>query len=1201
MPPLDTQTQEPDVEQAAQQQDLQDQYERQQAGITPGVTPASFQRTAPGVYTPVPDTAPAPPSALPRTGLPALQIRRPPSYADIQNWTSDEADRPAPPPPKEDGGFTSDLGHYLGGTLQNWGGSALGFGKFLNDATIDSPGLRDKLDSWTAGFAKGGEDQFAKMSPSAQNAARADILRTFNIGPDTDEQGNHIPSPFEAGIGTYLAQRLAPIIAPAAALYFLPEGAVAVTAEIATALLFGSMTAGEGYNKVSDLVNKLPDAELRKESEPYEAFRAGGMPVDEAKGKLKVSTWSSVLATFAAGTAAGFGFGKVLRPGPSTGFLASRAIGAGEGAATFGLQSAASNAGGQLGMMQTGIQKDFDTEALARETAAGVVGGSLFGIAAARRAPKPEEAPPPHPDVDPANQEALAAAGISNEPPDGGGGGGASTAPPPSGAPPPPSTAPDMSGVPGYSPPPVPQRVFPTESLTRPYTPPESEATGIPGYSPPPPDTPPPPPPGGSARPPAAQAAVDASVNAGRARPRAPRGDVPPGVPVEVAPTGEARVVGAPAPAGPLPSGTMTKTALSDALTGMGIEHQGDEPRRHGAPVRPRAGTTPSTQTPPDTTVTEGPPTAPARETAPGPVAETQAAPPVSGALTPPAPEGVRETPPTTEPTAEISTGVRPEGGPASVTDERPTQATAEVTPGVTEQQQPVSKRAAQKAKMAGGVQVEQAKGHVETPTEGERETAASRQQRLATADQTREQARSQAVTRVRDLLEEATRNVIPLKKGSMEVTPAIQGALRDLVESVGKTDGTMEMVTKAVADWARAHPGRIPGTQTSWLAIGDHIHKGMHPEGKGLPEREAFAKGAAAQVEAQPRAVESETQKRQAEVEEAATTKEQDVAREEGAPAGETSAGMTAETATSEKKIAKGTSADVRGRQWIEKAIDPNDETTALQADAAFGGQNQGKGKKRAEGNKDLATIARRMIDEANKKLDSIVGDIRKAQENKLLTSKEREVRTKRLMDELNATDPDRVARLEQVVRELTDEVGVAADARKNLLNRIAKSKGEAPKQLESSAGVIHPEPHPDSVGRQRWVTGKIMSFAEAIKPLTGGPFKLLAERLTNLIADKEVHFRSPEDLPRVYGHYSIPSDRINIRGTLSNGYTIQTLLHEGVHAATHFVMHANEKIYQRATGLLGQLKIAAARDGTPGIVARALKNRRDAGSWTD
>jgi hypothetical protein len=99
-----------------------------------------------------------------------------------------------------------------------------------------------------------------------------------------------------------------------------------------------------------------------------------------------------------------------------------------------------------------------------------------------------------------------------------------------------------------------------------------------------------------------------------------------------------------PPPAGQRPSGTMKKAELNDALVGMGIDTKGmnrDDMARRFDREQARA---PSTQTPPDTTVTEGPPTAPARETVPGPGAETQAAPPTQGALTPPASEGVSHT-----------------------------------------------------------------------------------------------------------------------------------------------------------------------------------------------------------------------------------------------------------------------------------------------------------------------------------------------------------------------------------------------------------------------------------------------------------------------------------------------------------------------------------------------------------------------------
>ena len=1248
------------------QQDRQDQYERQQYGITPVV---NFRQTAPGVYSPNPAPAPAAPQA---TGLPSpidiLRAKRAPKMSDLdtsQAPTTYTFSAPEQPPKDTGTSFGGDLARYAMNSMRGWGQDFVGVGRFLNNQIAQSPGADDYLKSYNDALAKQSDDTLAAMSPTRRNAARASFLRTFGIGPDTDEQGNHIPSPFEDGVGgfaDYAAQRIVAAGAPIVALAMLPEEGMAATA--VAALAFGLSSAGGVFNTIADAVARKPDAEYRKDNEAYNALRGSGLSEQDAKAKVVSGSWASVLGAFAGGAASGVGFGKVLAPSEVAGALTRRAIGGAEGAATMGLQSASTNVGTQTGLMQTGLQKDFDTEALAREVAEGGIGGLAIGATMARK--RPVQEPAPKPGVDPAAGLALRTS-LPNEPagppvppghPDFTG-----PLPPPHGPP----TAPPLQGEPGFVgplPPPhgppapdqgsldlsttgpsapratgAPQgEMFPTaqeanlptntvatgltEALTPtpPPVPVSSRSGGMPGAQQselPMNQTPPvivPTTGQGELFPSLAEAnpprPLADQVVAGETVPK-----TPPAAAQKAAAASKAKGKQATQPAASAESAAMTKKALVDELAttagAPAVQDLRKMTQADLARLRDKLAT-PSTATPDVTTVVNGtsPPTVEPGRLGQAPPETT--APPAPGTSLPPGPEGASpetetavagttppaEPPPKGEPAPGETTPVIPGAGAAPV--EQPPATAAAIR---------AAKRAAQKAKMTGGVAVEQAKGHVEAPTEGEREAPISREQQIATRDAALKMARSNAVDRVRDALNRATRTVITLKPGDqVRIAPVIAKAVRDLVESVGRTDGSTEAVGEAVAQFARERSGRIPGTDTSWFDIGDRIHNDL--TGHSLPEREAFVRGAGEQVERQPRGVESETQKRKAETEEAGT-REQDTAREEALEAGEaapeTSTGMVAEAPVTERKVQKGTDKNAQGRALIEKAIDPNDEMTALQADAKFGEQNQGRGRKRKEANKNLIALGNKMLEEATdpKVKQAIVRDITTLQTEEKLSPKQKEVVEKRLQKNEELSSPERVKELQRFIREISDPVGDAADkaTEKARLRAIMDKRtgGEKPEDAPGAPLTDGIDPRSSNLIKASQDPRVDTTFMRDLRvsedhdvPYTTGdflrhviqnplinsalrPYRMLATQLRKLAPNlrmmtmdralDEGHISQAEFDDRagrnVYGFYDPKSNSIvvNHNAVRTTGTHVETGLHEIMHSITYNYLRHLEK----------------------------------------
>jgi hypothetical protein len=561
---------------------------------------------------------------------------------------------------------------------------------------------------------------------------------------------------------------------------------------------------------------------------------------------------------------------------------------------------------------------------------------------------------------------------------------------------------------------------------------------------------------------------------------------------------------------------------------------------------------------------------------------------------------------------------VRPEGGAAREVGEPSAQPTtvkgAEGAAAVaTSQEKAAAARAKRKAKEAGIVPDKSGpKAHVEEPTTGTRaETPNERANRLITEDEARDARRTSAVDKVWATLQAGIRAATNLKKGEQVVgfAPATHRVMQDLRERVYRADGTDEGTARAVHEWAQAHPGQIPQTKTSWYDLGDAIYKRLS-KGKSFPEREAFVGEAVEHVETQHRAVESETQRRSAEKEEAPTTREQDHAREEAMVAGgeapETSTGLTvALEGASDAKIAKGTSAEVRGRQWIEKALDPSDETTALQADAAYGAQNQGRGRKRKAGTEELASIARGMLEEAKdvKKEQALLIQMIENEKDTKSSPHAKETRTKALEAELANYGKERVAELERFLKELTDPAAAAADDAQRLAER-GRLEGKMIEDAQARANV--PEDSvpntratPDGIGPRssryarlandpRISVGYERAYRAAIArgevPTTHGLLRtilqdaLLRSDMKPFVKMARAFLKSAPDLPvmsadeahrlgriddalherlstKAYGAFDPFSNTIisNIDMDRAYGTHVETFLHEVSHSITH------------------------------------------------
>jgi hypothetical protein len=1264
-----------DIEGHAADQDLQDQLEQRQAGVSPATPPPSaFRQTQPGVYSP--EAAP-PQAALPSAALPRPRVD---TRKGFELDTGERYGMHAPETVEQHPSWWHDAGQAI------WQGT-LSQGKDLVDATQFAaqqlqadPVVRQHLQGASEAIQQQIETSLDSMDPRRKNALSASALAYF--GHNVDPQGNKIPTPGEVGWLNYFSMNAAQLVPPVLAA-ILPAslvGKVAVkglsmlgvatkATEAATGLevatraagitrttaqaattggIFGGENAGAMFEYIHDELGKMKPAE-KMNSPVYAELIGQGKSDAEATEAMSRSLAPFVYAAGAAGGLAGIGIGGAVAGklgAAGAGRVAGAAIGGAEGALTMGGQGAANTALEQGFQQNVGKQQGYDYNAiLANAVSQGLPGLVLgAGAGALHGRAKPAERPPGTSDVDPATAAALTAA---SEPSPAQGQLDLSGAPP--GFPP--------GGTPGAQ-----GEMFrTTEQANRP---PGAPGTGLTeGVAPSPPPGP------VSSRAGGMPGAVQADLPINRTPPvivpttgqgelypslpeaNPPRPIVPPeGGGESAAPPAAQKAVAASkgktqaasAPA----AGVETKAQLLDELrTTPGVDPRSlvGQSRDQLKTMRDRLRT-PSTETPGITTVVTGaepkaPPPAPSERLGQAP-SET-AAPPAPGTSLPPAPEGAQAKP-ISEPTAEIPGGVRQEGGPASSHMAGVAPVTAEKAPPAAVAAVQVSKRAAQKAKMTGGVAVEQAKGHVEAPTAGVRETPNERANRIATQEQTLEAARTEAVDQVRDSLDRHTQNVIPLKKGDPAIQPAIQRALRDLVERVGRTDGTMELVTKAVGDWARAHPGRIPGTSESWFNIGDKIHRDMI--GKGLPEREAFAREAGTMVERQPRGVESETQKRTAEREEATTTREQDIAREEAAPgeATETSAGATAERETVEAKVAKGTSADVRGRQLIERAIDPNDAMTPLEADRVFGGQNQGRGRKRLAANADIRVVARKMLAQAeNKETEGrTLKDLAETQNNKLLTPKEKEVRTKALLEDLDKTSPERIEALQRFLREVEDPVGDAADKRAELRAKIDERAGKKPLTQRATPSGISPassryvqtyrDPRLNEFIRRDVEAseqhGVPYTLHDALRSIVNHsgvrvemrPFWQLARSLLSRTRDIPVmsgehaleqgYLQHPVE--GAYGYYMPRAQGREHIGLGEGPHSVETILHEALHSVTHdrfeYLMDRDPNHSDlRAMGeILGELQrqFNAAGDIDPrleDILTSATEHIHEAHSW--
>lgn len=866
--------------------------------------------------------------------------------------------------------------------------------------------------------------------------------------------------------------------------------------------IFGAEAAGQMFNYISDEIAKTPDAEMMK-SAPYAELRKQGMSEDDAKAAIRDSSAPYVLGMGTLGAVTGVSLmsllgGKLATKG--VGRLAQGAIGAGEGALMTGGQAGPTTAAQQAFQQSIGTRQGYDYGAILADTVSqGGMGAMLGGAAGVfhgrKRAPDGvdpanslalEAAGPPVPPNHPEFVGPREAQGPPTEP--------AGPPGPPMGPPTAPVPAVDPAGqglLPGMA---DQNEMFTGREMGQGQAPVEPAITGVqPGM----PETAQ----QGQLFDPGTQVTAPQPVQA-EMFPRATPEPVPPvaAAPTEMPPVAAAAAVTtskaaaappvaaeaavakskaktAPTQAKPESAAGMAKDKLLAELReteGVNQDLINDPKVTRSALVKEHNRLYSSTEAPEVTTVVNGSVQGGHTEPVPTPVRsegrqapKSDTAPPAKGTSLPPKPAG--ET--VIQPKAENPSAVRPEGGTARSSGEQPAQATTE-KPGeskakitlevekpttvkgadgaaaiVVSKEAGAAKRAARKAKLEGIIPDKTGpKAHVEAPTTGTRaETPNERANRIATEDDAREMRRTAAVDQVWATLQAGIRAATNLKKGDQVVgfAPATHRVMQDLRERVYKADGTDEGTAKAVHEWAQAHSGQIPQTKTSWYALGDAIHKRLS-NGRSFPEREAFASEAAAMVEAQPRDVESETQQRRSEKEEATTTREQDDARAEALVAGgeapATSTGLTATLeGAGDAKIAKGTSAEVRGRQLIEKALDPNDPMTALQADRDYGAQNQGRGRKRKAGTEELAAIARGMLEKAKdvKKEQALLIQMIENEKDTKSSPHTKETRTKALEAELANYGKERVAELERFLKELTDPTAAAADDAQRLADR--------------------------------------------------------------------------------------------------------------------------------------------------------------------
>ena len=1023
-----------DTQDADEQSDAQDQ--RELAQVMPSAPLGPPGGTSAFAPAPSPTPGYAPPQQTALTPPPAY---RPPAKFDAASAksTGDTFSFPPGEPAEPAGASTwKDMKEAFWQGILGQGKDILGAAKFATDQMESDPAIKSHIEDARAVIADQIDKSTQSMSQAGQKTMRESVLGYAGM---RDKDGNAIPTPGENGLGRYLGLTVAQAL-PTVLLAIVPAslmskvavkalsvagvateaagaaGEVAATtaARVAattastgtTATLFGTQNAGAVYNEISDQLAKASPKDLMT-SPVYAQAIASGKSDGEARAEvLKQSAWA-VGAAAAVGAATGVGVGGVLHGGPLTagrGLVARTAIGGTEGAVTMGAQGGANTA-----LTQQAVRGQVDLPSvLADAAASGVQGaglgavGGVFHPGEARARGTPEAEPPPPP-------------------------------------PPPPGVAPDVHTalrdqleLDLTQAPPGPVAGSPQGELfrtadqaqqPRPEPPPE----------PPPPSAPPPAPP---APPAPAQGELPMQAAPGLvpgsdqgelfrtpdqaqpAPPEPPAPPPPPQAPVPTPPGAALPRAAAPVPApdtsAPRPSAGMKRQDLVDALSTM----PGQDPRaikamsakdlaaRYDQLASREASTTVVTDSgsavPPNReSVAPKVLAGPEGETAPPPSTQGVGSLPVAaetGAATPdvttPTP-----TPPPRKSDAPISEGPPRRTTVAPDAFQAPKATVAAVETSKTKGRKPPAKQVVVIPKTT------ETRAYVAPETEAET--------RPPVDTQAVEEARSD---RVQDLAEAV--RVIPGARGSA-LEPVLRKAQRFLAEQIGKTDGSRDAVAELIHNWMESEPAKpYPGTRVTAKALGEHFMERV--AGQKPIDREGAARA------------------------DVASTRQEDAARRgpssktvtgehiESATGTESAGGTTSVTpVVTERGVTEHVDRKRVADDLIEKLLDPDDSMTAQQADAHYGKPVPGPGRPRRWAV--LADRVRERIEEAKDpdglRERAILIDQSNAESDPKLTPKEREVRTKANERALRSVGPEAEAKLNDILRQLEDPVGKAAD----------------------------------------------------------------------------------------------------------------------------------------------------------------------------
>jgi hypothetical protein len=310
------------------------------------------------------------------------------------------------PPPEEAGaskGTAGDLWREVKAGADSMGADLLGVPAAIASA-LKAPDIADYIQKQRDTLTGWAQQDVQEMSPEGQLAHRASLMTALGLGKDTDEQGQHIPTPGEAGWTTWAAHSVASFVpdfllavvpgSTAAkigvkALGLAAKGAGAARlATATTAAAFASQNSGAMFNIVHDTIMGERDETLQAGSAPYAQLRAQGMDEDEAKRELIRQTGVPIAAVgAAAGAFAGAGVGHLIKQGGAgiSGQIARRAVGAAEGGVTLGQQSGVDEALQQALQQSLGQRQGYDPAAIGTAAASGGLQGAALGALFARR------------------------------------------------------------------------------------------------------------------------------------------------------------------------------------------------------------------------------------------------------------------------------------------------------------------------------------------------------------------------------------------------------------------------------------------------------------------------------------------------------------------------------------------------------------------------------------------------------------------------------------------------------------------------------------------------------------------------------------------------------------------------------------------------------------------------------------------------